>query len=84
MSECSINLAIRADGTLALEDWFQPFDYAQYDNYDQDLGSAGMMLLDQTTFKGTGVSKMAITYGKNNYVSIIHRRLGGSQRRRDG
>jgi iron transport multicopper oxidase len=32
---------------------------------DRDLGSGGVMLLDPTTFSGTGVSRMAVTIGKN-------------------
>lgn len=70
LSECAINLAINGDGTLSLQDYFQPFDYAQYDNYDEDLGSAGLSLLDPGTFSGGGVTQMALTYGKNNIVSL--------------
>jgi len=46
--------------------------YAQYDNYDEDLGSAGLSLLDPGTFSGGGITQMALTYGKNNIVSIFN------------
>lgn len=32
---------------------------------DRDLGSGGVALLDATVFKGTGISKMAMSIGKN-------------------
>lgn len=45
---------------------------------DQDLGSGGVVLLDPGTFKGTGVSKMAVTCGKNGKIYIMNaNNLGG-------
>ena len=48
------------------------------DGGDQDLGSGGIALLDPGTFKGTGVSKMAVTAGKNGKIYIMNaNNLGG-------
>lgn len=44
-----------------MNDYFQPYDYQNMDGGDQDFGSGGIALLDPTVFKGTGVSKMAVT-----------------------
>ena len=48
------------------------------DGGDQDLGSSGLALLDPTVFKGTGVSKIGVTAGKNGKVYILNaNNLGG-------
>lgn len=45
---------------------------------DRDLGSGGVALLDSTTFVGTGVSKMAVSIGKNGKAYIMNaNNLGG-------
>ena len=55
-------------GKLALQDYFEPYEYIGMDAGDRDLGSGGVSLLDPTVFKGTGVSRIAITIGKNGKV----------------
>lgn len=48
------------------------------DGGDQDFGSGGIALLDPTVFKGTGVSKMGVTAGKNGKVYILNvNNMGG-------
>lgn len=48
------------------------------DGGDQDFGSGGMALLDTGTFKGTGVSRMGVTAGKNGKIYILNAdNLGG-------
>lgn len=59
------NFAISSTGKIALTDYFEPYEYISMDAGDRDLGSSGVALLDSTVFSGTGVSKMAITIGKN-------------------
>lgn len=45
---------------------------------DQDFGSGGIVLLDPTVFKGTGVDKMGVTAGKNGKIYILNaNNLGG-------
>lgn len=45
---------------------------------DQDFGSGGIVLLDPTVFKGTGVDKMAVTAGKNGKIYVLNaNNLGG-------
>ena len=69
---------IGAGGTLSLNDYFQPYDYQNMDGGDQDFGSGGIALLDPATFSGTGVSKMAVTCGKNGKIYIVNaNNLGG-------
>lgn len=48
------------------------------DNADRDLGSSGVTLLDPAVFKGTGISRMAVTIGKNGKAYILNaNNLGG-------
>lgn len=63
---------------MLLTDYFQPYDYQNLDGGDQDFGSGGIALLDPTVFYGTGVTKMAVTAGKNGKIYILNaNNLGG-------
>ncbi len=78
LGEAAINMAVDSAGVLSLSDYFQPYDYQNMDAGDQDFGSGGIVLLDPNTFKGTGISKMAVTAGKNGKVYILNAdNLGG-------
>lgn len=46
-------------------------EYINMDAADRDLGSSGVCLLDGSVFKGKGVSRIAITIGKNGKVYIM-------------
>jgi hypothetical protein len=59
------NFAVSSNGKITLSDYFEPYEYVSMDAGDRDLGSAGVMLLDPTTFSGAGISRMAVTIGKN-------------------
>jgi len=76
--EQQANLGIGAGGALSLTDYFQPYDYQNMDGGDEDFGAGGIALLDTGTFKGTGVSRMAVTAGKNGKIYILNAdNLGG-------
>ncbi|KAI4184624.1 MAG: hypothetical protein L6R41_004620, partial [Letrouitia leprolyta] len=78
LGEVAANLAVGDDGKLSLTDYFQPYDYQAMDGGDQDFGSGGIALLDPATFKGTGVSRVAVTSGKNGKIYILNANsLGG-------
>ncbi|KAL8688550.1 MAG: hypothetical protein Q9218_005568, partial [Villophora microphyllina] len=78
LGEAAVNLAVGDGGKLSLTDYFQPYDYQGMDGGDQDFGSGGVALLDPATFKGTGVSKIAVTSGKNGKIYILNaNNLGG-------
>ena len=65
-------------GQLSLTDYFQPYDYQNMDGGDQDFGAGGIALLDPTVFQGTGVSKIAVTSGKNGKIYILNaNNMGG-------
>lgn len=73
-----VNLGIDGAGKLSLTDYFQPYDYINMDGGDQDFGSGGIVLLDPATFKGTGVTKMGVTVGKNGKIYFLNaNNLGG-------
>jgi iron transport multicopper oxidase len=45
---------------------------------DRDLGSGGVALLDSSVFKGTGVSRIGVSIGKNGKAYIVNaNNLGG-------
>ncbi|KAG4032100.1 hypothetical protein MFRU_007g00140 [Monilinia fructicola] len=78
LGEATINLAIDTTGVITVSDYFQPYDYQNMDAGDQDFGSGGIVLLEPTVFKGTGVNKMAVTAGKNGKIYILNaNNLGG-------
>ena len=69
---------------MHLTDYFQPYDYQNLDAADQDFGSSGLSLLDPTVFHGTGVSKMAVTAGKNGKTYILNANNMGGYRNGPG
>ncbi|KAL8771535.1 MAG: hypothetical protein Q9209_002977 [Squamulea sp. 1 TL-2023] len=78
LGQAAVNLAVGPNGKLSLTDYFQPYDYQNMDGGDQDFGSGGVALLDPGTFKGTGVSRIAVTSGKNGKIYILNaNNLGG-------
>ncbi|KAF7884514.1 uncharacterized protein EAF02_004850 [Botrytis sinoallii] len=78
LGEATINLALDSTGVISVSDYFQPYDYQNMDAGDQDFGSGGIVLVDPTVFKGTGVDKMAVTAGKNGKIySLNANNLGG-------
>lgn len=69
LDEVVANFAV-GSGKLVLQDYFEPYEYIGMDAGDRDLGSGGTALLDPSVFKGTGVSRIAVTIGKNGKVSV--------------
>jgi uncharacterized protein (TIGR03437 family) len=66
------NSVLKLDpGTLAVSDWFAPFNYQLLSDNDEDLGSAGAMLIPGTNYLVTG--------GKAGALYLMDRtRLGHS------
>lgn len=59
------DFTVSASGKISLADYFEPFEYLSMDAGDRDLGASGVTLLDPTAFSGVGISRIAITIGKN-------------------
>ncbi|KAL9609724.1 MAG: hypothetical protein Q9167_005532 [Letrouitia subvulpina] len=78
LDEVVANLDVTG-GKIALQDYFEPYEYIGMDAGDRDLGSGGVALLDPTVFKGTnGVSRLGVTIGKNGKAYIMNAdNLGG-------
>jgi iron transport multicopper oxidase len=63
---------------FSLTDYFEPYEYVSMDAADRDLGSGGVALLDPGTFNGAGVSRIAVSVGKNGKAYILNAdNLGG-------
>jgi iron transport multicopper oxidase len=60
--------SVSISGKITLSDYFEPRDYVGMDAADKDLGSGGVALLDPTVFNGVGISRMAVSVGKNGKV----------------
>lgn len=72
------SFSVDANGKITLADYFEPFEYVSMDAGDRDLGSAGVQLLDAGTFQGTGVTRIAVSIGKNGKAYIMNaNNLGG-------
>ncbi|TVY18072.1 WSC domain-containing protein [Lachnellula arida] len=72
------SFTVSASGKVSLTDYFEPYEYLSMDAGDRDLGSSGATLLDPAVFSGTGVSRIAITVGKNGKAYILNaNNLGG-------
>lgn len=72
------DFAISASGKITLSDYFEPYEYVTMDAGDRDLGSGGVALLDPTVFVGKGVSRIAVSIGKNGKAYIMNaNNLGG-------
>ena len=65
LDEVVANFAVSSSGIITLTDYFEPYEYISMDAGDRDLGSGGVALLDPNTFSGTGVSRIAVSIGKN-------------------
>jgi hypothetical protein len=73
LGEAAINFGIDSTtGAVSVSDYFQPYDYQNMDAGDQDFGSGGIVLLDPATFSGGGITRMAVTAGKNGKVYILN------------
>lgn len=72
LDEIVANFAV-SNGKIALQDYFQPYEYIAMDAGDRDLGSGGVALLDPSVFKGTNaVTRVAVTIGKNGKAYIMY------------
>ncbi|KAK0636226.1 WSC domain-containing protein [Bombardia bombarda] len=76
LSETIVNMAIDpATGVVTQQDYFEPYNYAAIDSADRDLGGGGVSILP---FGGSGVSRLAVTAGKNGQCYIANAdNLGG-------
>ncbi|KAH0537068.1 hypothetical protein FGG08_006109 [Glutinoglossum americanum] len=79
LDEVVASFTIGPGGKVALQDYFEPYEYIGMDAADRDLGSGGVALLDPTVFRGTnGVGRIAVAIGKNGKAYIMNAdNLGG-------
>jgi hypothetical protein len=62
-----------AGGSLAVADYFQPYDTTAESNEDEDLGSGGALILpDMTDASGT-VHHLAVGAGKDSNIYVVNR-----------
>ena len=77
LSEAWIRLTVQGDGTLKATDFFMPYDAADLNDWDGDLGSGAPMGLPDA-FGTAAVPHLAVVTGKQGYVYLLDRdHLGG-------
>jgi hypothetical protein len=77
LSEAIVRLTVGNEGSLSLQDYFEPADYRAMDGGDRDLGSGGVALWNLPQPLG-GISNLAITCGKNGVCYVANAdNLGG-------
>ncbi|KAF4630464.1 hypothetical protein G7Y89_g7678 [Cudoniella acicularis] len=78
LDEVVASMTVSPAGNITLSDYFEPYEYVSMDAGDRDLGSGGVALLDPTVFNGGGVSRIAVSVGKNGKAYILDaNNLGG-------
>jgi iron transport multicopper oxidase len=78
LDEVVADFSVSPQGRFSLTDYFEPYEYVSMDSADRDLGSGGVALLDPGTFSGSGVSRIAVSVGKNGKAYILNaNNLGG-------
>jgi outer membrane protein assembly factor BamB len=66
-------IKLSTNGTLAVADFFQPYDTIHESSVDEDLGSGGAMLLPDLTDKSGVVHHLVLGAGKDDNIYIADR-----------
>jgi hypothetical protein len=62
-----------AGGSLAVADYFQPYDTTAESDEDQDLGSGGALVLPDMTDASGAVHHLAVGAGKDSNIYVVNR-----------
>lgn len=62
-----------AGGSLAVADYFQPYDTTVESDEDQDLGSGGALVLPDMTDASGAVHHLAVGAGKDSNIYVVNR-----------
>src|SRR5215475_14293291 len=78
LSQSVVRLGVRADGTLAAQDFFSPANASVLDINDQDLGSGGPVALPDQYFGNAQYPHLMVEMGKEGRLFLLNRdNLGG-------
>jgi hypothetical protein len=84
LGESVVRLAVQSDGTLRAADFFAPYDAAQLDTFDADVGSGSPVALPDS-FGTVAHPHLLVQMTKGGYVYLLDRdHLGGSGMGADG
>ncbi|GDY29684.1 choice-of-anchor D domain-containing protein [Gandjariella thermophila] len=79
LGESVVRLGVNADGTLAAQSFFSPYDNLKLNQDDADLGSGGPVALPDSFGAGTSHPHLLVQVGKDGRVYLLDRdNLGGS------
>lgn len=80
LEEAAVNMKINDDGSLAVVDFFMPWEKEQLDGADKDLGTTPLELLPPDVFTCANVKRMGVVTGKSGKTYILNLdNLGGYQ-----
>ncbi len=68
-----IKLSLNSSGTLAVADYFEPYDTDAESAADQDLGSGGEMLLPNMTDSSGNTQQLIVGAGKDEHIYLGNR-----------
>jgi iron transport multicopper oxidase len=78
LGESVVRVHAKPTGGLTATDFFSPFNSAQLDENDVDLGSGAPIALPSPYFGTAAVPHLLVQVGKQGYVYVLNRdRLGG-------
>ncbi|KAL8936038.1 MAG: hypothetical protein Q9216_005133 [Gyalolechia sp. 2 TL-2023] len=80
LEEAAVNMKINDDGSLAVVDFFMPWEKVQLDGADKDLGTTPLELLPPDVFTCANAKRLGVVTGKSGKTYILNLdNLGGYQ-----
>ncbi|KAI4174701.1 MAG: hypothetical protein LQ343_002072 [Gyalolechia ehrenbergii] len=80
LEEAAVNMKINEDGSLAVVDFFMPWEKEQLDGADKDLGTTPLELLPPDVFTCANAKRLGVVTGKSGKTYILNLdNLGGYQ-----
>jgi hypothetical protein len=70
--ESVIRLNVQPNGSLAVADFFTPYDALQLNGFDGDLGSGAPVALPPTSFGTPTIPRLLVEVGKEGYVYLLN------------
>ncbi|MEA2428801.1 MAG: hypothetical protein QOF37_2429, partial [Thermoleophilaceae bacterium] len=78
LGQSVVRLQVQPGGSLQAADFFAPYDAAQLDTWDSDVGSGGPVGLPSQYFGTQAHPNLMIQYGKRGFLYVLDRNhLGG-------
>ncbi|KAG6024726.1 hypothetical protein E4U41_001702 [Claviceps citrina] len=85
LEEAALHMAVNADGSLRLVDFFMPWEKRALDGADKDLGTGPLAMLPSDPFSCGAVRRIGVVTGKSGKTYFLNLDdLGGYKNGKDG